>query len=375
MHMATRNNSLTLQIALLLTALSPLACWPSDQVLAQAPTAVSAPATSQMGTIKAVSGNTLTMASDKGAIINVTVAEGARLLQLAVGSKDLKTATPSQLSDIAVGDRALVTGAAGDAPGTFTARRVILMKSSDIAQMQADQQADWKDHGTGGIVSAIDPSTGTITIAAGTKKIAINTSSKTIFRRFASDSAKYQDAKPSMLAEIQPKDHLQARGITSADGASMQAEEVISGSFENLSGELLSVDAVTGNITLKDLATKKVVTVNVTANSNIRALPPQMAARFAAQSNGGGQAAGGGSGTRSSAASDLSQVIGRLPSAALADLHKGDAVMIVASAPMVNSSVITAITLLTGVDPILTANPNGGMNLSMSMGGGGGTGE
>jgi hypothetical protein len=42
---------------------------------------------------------------------------------------------------------------------------------------------------------------------------------------------------------------------------------------------------------------------------------------------------------------------------------------------MVNSSVITAITLLTGVDPILTANPNGGMNLSMSMGGGGGTGE
>jgi len=33
---------------------------------------------------------------------------------------------------------------------------------------------------------------------------------------------------------------------------------------------------------------------------------------------------------------------------------------------------VTAITVLTGVDPILTANPNGGMSLSMSIGGGGG---
>jgi len=33
---------------------------------------------------------------------------------------------------------------------------------------------------------------------------------------------------------------------------------------------------------------------------------------------------------------------------------------------------VTAITVLTGVDAILTANPNGGMSLSMSIGGGGG---
>jgi hypothetical protein len=45
--------------------------------------------------------------------------------------------------------------------------------------------------------------------------------------------------------------------------------------------------------------------------------------------------------------------------------------MIVATNPAPGSDVATAVTLLTGVDPILTANPNGGMNLSMSMGGGG----
>jgi hypothetical protein len=386
MQMATRNNTSTVWIALTFAILFPLAILPSAHLSAQAPAAASAPATSQLGTIKSVSDNTFTMATDKGTTFTVKVAAGATLLQLPVGSTDLKAAKPSQISDIAVGDRALVTGSAEDSSGTFTARRVILIKSGDIAKMQAEQQADWKARGLGGIVSTVDPSTGTITIDSGLKKIAIKTSSKTVFRRFASDSPKYEDAKPSTIAEVQSKDHLQARGTKSADGTSLEAEEVISGSFENLSGVLLSVDDASGNISLKDLATKKAVTVHVTANSNIRNLPEQMAARFAAQSNGGGRAAGrsgagqsgaGGDseGTRGSAGADLSQMIGRLPAATLADLHKGDAVMVVASAPTAGSSTVTALTVLTGVDPILTANPNGGMNLSMSMGGGGGTGE
>ena len=56
----------------------------------------------------------------------------------------------------------------------------------------------------------------------------------------------------------------------------------------------------------------------------------------------------------------------------LEDLKAGEAVMIVASDPAAGSNTATAVTVLTGVDPILTANPNGGMDLSMSLGGGGG---
>jgi hypothetical protein len=261
--------------------------------------------------------------------------------------------------------------------------------------MQADQQADWKARGMGGIVSTIDPSSGAITVTSGTKKTIINTSSKTVFKRFAGDSVKYQDAQPGTIAQIQPKDQIQARGAKSADGMSVQAEEVISGSFENLSGLLLSVDEQAGNVTLKDLATKKLVTVHVTANSDIRNMPLQVATRFAAQSNGGGQgggrrggggggaaaqdasgAAGGdASGSRRAAGADLSQMIGRLPTGTISDLHKGDAIMIVASESAPNSSTETAVTVLAGVGPILTANPNGGMDLSMSVGGGGGGGE
>jgi len=338
----------------------------------------------QLGTVKAIAGDTVTLTTDAGQTVTVSIPSTARVLELAVGSTDLKTAKPSQFSDIAVGDRVLAVGAAGDTPASLTARTVVVMKSADIAKMQAEEQADWRANGVGGIVSSVDPATGAITIESGPKKIVIDTTSKTVFKRFAGDSVKYQDAKPGTLAEIKPKDQLQARGVKSADGLTVQAAEVISGSFENLSGLLLSVDATAGKITLKDLATKKVVTVDVTPNSDLRNMPAMVAARFAAQTNGGGRqgasaqnaSAAGGNGARRAAGADLSQMINRFPTITIADLHKGDAVMIVASESGADAGTLTAVTLLTGVDPILTANPNGGMDLSSwSMGGGSSGGE
>lgn len=396
--MAIWTNSLRLKIALSCGFIFAAASATNYGLAAQTPAPAAAPATvSLRGTVKTISGNTITISTDAGQAVTVNVATGAKVVKLPVGSTDLTKATPSDLADVAVGDRVLVTGKAGDTPATFAALRVILMKSSDIASMQAAQQAEWRTNGVGGVVSTVDPATGAITLTSGAKKIVVNTSAKTTFKRFAGDSVKYQDAKVGTITQIQPKDQLQARGAKSADGTSVQAEEVISGSFENLSGQIASLDPATGKITLKDLATKKMITVNVTANSDIRNMPLQMANMFAARANGG--AAGGAGGRRGaggggapagaggpaggmggmgggqrSAGADLSQMIARFPTITLADLHKGDAVMIVASDTAPGASTMTAVTLLTGVDPILTANPNGGMDLSMSIGGGGGGG-
>jgi hypothetical protein len=55
-------------------------------------------------------------------------------------------------------------------------------------------------------------------------------------------------------------------------------------------------------------------------------------------------------------AADLQQAISRMPAATLADLQKGDAVMIVATEGGSNG-VSTVITLLGGVEPILEASP------------------
>jgi hypothetical protein len=384
--MAMRRELVPVRFVLGLGLLLPLAGLAAGTTVAQAPAAAPASAAvkPQLGTVKAINGDALTVATDAGPTVTITVPDGAKISQLAVGSTDLKTATPGTFANVTVGDRVLASVKAGDTTGTFTARQVVVMKSADIAKMQADQQADWKARGTGGLVSTVDAATGAIALKSGTKKLTLTTSSKTVFRRFAKDSVKYEDARLGTIADIHPDDQLQARGTKSADGTSMQAEEVISGTFKNLSGLIASIDPASGNITVKDLLTKKMVTVNITANSDVRTMPPQMAARFGTQGGGGqgGGRRGGGGGqsgaggdpasTRSSAGADLAQMIPRMPTITLAGLHKGDAVMIVASESAPGASTETAVTVVSGVDSILTANPNGGMDLSMSVGGGGG---
>jgi hypothetical protein len=53
----------------------------------------------------------------------------------------------------------------------------------------------------------------------------------------------------------------------------------------------------------------------------------------------------------------MQRMLSRLPNSTLADLQKGDAVMIVSTEGS-DSGAVTAITLLAGVDAILTASPS-----------------
>ncbi|HEY4010807.1 MAG TPA: hypothetical protein VGM11_11700, partial [Acidobacteriaceae bacterium] len=62
---------------------------------------------------------------------------------------------------------------------------------------------------------------------------------------------------------------------------------------------------------------------------------------------------------------DLSQMLSRLPTDTIGGLKPGDAVMIVATAASSPSEPSTAVTLLAGVEPILTAAPAGeGMTMT-----------
>lgn len=67
----------------------------------------------------------------------------------------------------------------------------------------------------------------------------------------------------------------------------------------------------------------------------------------------------------------LSRMLSRLPTETLAGLKEGDAVMIVATMPGPGQPAAQAVTLLTGVEPILRASPKGqAMTLSpWSLGG------
>lgn len=331
-------------------------------LLATAQVQAPAPAASarRIGTIKALTGDGFSMQTDDGQQLVIVLQEGARLLALPPGSKDLKSAQPTMLKDITQGDRALVTGKTGDDTRTFGASLVVVMKAGDIAQQHEAEQSDWQHRGSGGIVSAVDPA-GTITLKSGAKTVSVIASANTKFRRYAPDSVRFEDARPGTLGQVQVGDQLRVLGSKSTDGATIQAEQVVSGSFRNISGLIGNLDKSSGSLSLKDLATKKSFTVLITSNTSVRTLPAQLATHFAARAKAGASTSegDGGAGERRSAGMELSEAVNRLPGESIGDLKTGDAVMIVASSTESAGERLTAVTVLAGVEPILSAAPSG----------------
>ena len=328
-----------------------------------------------VGVVKSISGNTLVLKSDAGAEITITVGDGARLLRLAPGQTDLKSAATIALADLQVGDRMLVRGRSGD-NGAIAASTIVVMKQADVAQKQQHDREDWQKRGAGGIVSAIDSAAGSFTVSVTpTLSVVVKTTKDTTFLRYAPKSVKFSDAQTGSIDQIKTGDQLRARGARSADGKELTAEEVISGTFRNIAGTISSIDAANNTITVKDVLAKKSVVIKFNSDSQLRKLSPQMAQRLAFFLKGGAQAAQGGTpaggqtpasgapagnqqGQRPGGAPDFQQMLSRIPAVTLADLQKEDAVMVVATQGT-TSGEVTAITLLGGVEPILTASPNG----------------
>jgi hypothetical protein len=336
-----------------------------------------------IGAVKAIAGNGVTLAPDSGSDITVLVQDSTRMVRMAPGQTSLKDATPIKLQDLQVGDRILVRGQSSADAKSLVASAIVVMKRGDIEQKQQAERADWQKHGVGGLVSAVDAGSGTVTIstmALGTvNKLAVHVSKDTVIRRYAPESVKFDDAKPGTLDQIKPGDQLRARGSRSADSSEFTAEEIVSGSFRNIAGTVASVDASQKTVNVMDAITKKPVSVKVGTDSQMRKLPPMMAQRIAmrlkgetspppvgsgaggtassASKPGGGAGPGGGVASRPGGGADFQQMLNRLPAATLADLQKGDAVMIVATQGTADGGV-TAITLLSGVEPILTSSSN-----------------
>lgn len=351
----------------------------SDQTQEPSTPASTAGALKPVGVVKAISGNNITLATDAGPTINIIVQDSTRLLRISPGQKDLKDAAPIQLQDVQVGDRILARGKPSEDGKSIEASSVVLMKESDVAAKQERDREDWQKRGVGGLVTKVDPASGAITLAApvigDAKPITIHISKNTIIRRYSPDSVKFDDAKPGTIDQISVGDQLRARGVRSADGTELTADEVVSGTFRNVAGLVVSTDAAANTVTVTDLATKKPLTLRINADSQLHKLPPTVAQRIASRLRGGsadggpgasrgapaastGPAPGGnGAGAHPSGSPDFQQMLKRMPAVTIADLQKGDAVMIVTTQGTATTQP-TAITLLSGVEPILSASPN-----------------
>ena len=348
--------------------------------------------TRSIGTIKSISGNAITLTTDAGADVSVVADDSTKIFRVAPGQTTLQGATALHLQDLQVGDRILVRGQAGSAGAPMSATSIIVMKQTDLQAKHAEEQAAWQ-RGVGGLVKSVDSASGTIAITmtalGGTKTVEIHTSKDTTLRRYAPDSVQFDDAKAGTIDQIHPGDQLRARGTRSADGNEFDAQEVVSGAFRNIAGTITAIDASANTVSVMDLISKKPFLVKFTPQSEIRQLSQEMAQGIAmrlrmAQNGGqagspggdamgGNQSAGGSPGTagerpagfrRGGGAGDLQQMLNRLPAATLANLQKGEAVMIVSTEGAVSGEV-TAITLLGGVEPILEA-PSGAQAMTLS---------
>ena len=347
-----------------------------------------------VGTVKAINGNVLTLALDAGTDVTVNVTDTTRMVQVAPGQRDLRAAPAIHVSDLQVGDRIIVRSRASDDPKSITALGIMAMKRTDVDAKKKQDLSDWQKSGVGGLVKAVDPASGTITIAgpavAGVAKTTvIHTTKTTILRRYAPDSVKFDDAKAAPIEQIKPGDQLRARGEKSADGDEFTAAEIVSGTFRNIAGTIISVDQATKTINVNDLIGKKAMVVKISDESQLKKLSPEMAQRIAMRfrnggaNTAGGGGAGGGNGGAGNGASgaapaggvnggggsaaggsaaggagggraDFQQLVNRLPAATITDFQKGDAVLVV-STQGTDTGGVTAITLLGGVEPMLAA--------------------
>jgi hypothetical protein len=345
-----------------------------------------------LGVMQAIdaSNGQITLRADDGTIFKITPEPNARFVRVPPGETSLAKGTPITAADLDPGDRLLARGQLGDDKTSLAATLVVVMTKSDLAKKHAADRDEWQKRGVDGIITAVDPAAGEISItqrtAEGPKTIVIVAGPKTVVRRYPPDSVNFADAKPSAVTEIKKGDQLRALGEKSTDGARYTADELVFGSFRNLAATISSVDPAANTMKVTDLLTKKPLLIHVNANSLMRKLPEGIAHTIAARASGaaggppaappaggataapGGQGPGGAAGGPPSGAragrGNLQQMLEHMPPLKVEDLKPGDAI-IVTSTEGSDPGQVTAITLIAGVEPILSAAPSANQRASM----------
>ena len=214
-----------------------------------------------VGTIKSITGNTIAITTDTGAEVSVIIQPSTRLVRSVPGQTDLKSASPIQVQDLQVGDRLLAGGTA--------VRRWQVRSGHHRDRHEEGRRRREAAAGSRRVAEARRRRRGKSGRCRQRKRsrflparwlrrtLAIHVSKNTVIRRYAPDSVKFDDAKPGTLDQIKPGDQLRARGTRSADGSELTADEIVSGTFRNIAGTVVSTDQGNSSVTVTDLVSKR----------------------------------------------------------------------------------------------------------------------
>ena len=234
-----------------------------------------APTQSIVGTVTKVdaAARSLTVKTDAGQEFAVNLEAKATIRRIAAGETDVSKAAVVQIGDISVNDRVQARGKADGQ--SIAAMTIFLMSRSNVTKTQDAQRADWDKRGVSGLVTAAGADSITIGIRAfnGVKPMVITLAPNAVVRRYAPDSVNFADAKVSTLPEVKTGDEVRARGDKSPDGSKMTAEEIVAGTFKTIAGVILSINLQENQMTVRDVDTKKPLTVRINKDSSVKKLP------------------------------------------------------------------------------------------------------
>jgi hypothetical protein len=340
----------------------------------------------------------LTIKTDAGSIVIVSVGDMTTYKKLAPGEKTLTNATDTSFAELAEGDRIMARGTVSDDRKSVPASQIIVMTKGDLAKKQEAERLEWRRRGILGVITALKPDTKEITISnrtmAGTQSVVIPITDNTEMKRYAPDSIKFGDAKPSTFGELKVGDQLRALGDRTADSLRFNPQKIVTGSFRTVGGVVTAIDAATGEIKINELEKKTPLTIVIKQDAVLRRFPADIGAMMGGFNRGGaaggpagpGAAGGTGSGPRSNAGApaqapatassqattrpgaagsgggpggpggrggfNINEMLERLPTISLADVKVGDTI-IVSSTQGVDPHRLTAISLVAGADTLL----------------------
>ncbi len=331
--------------------------------------------------------NQLIVRAENGVLSTVNINDKTQYKRLPLGEKSLTKAEDIKLADVGQGDRVWARWRSGADQKTTPAAQLVVMSKADLAKKQEQERAEWRRRGVSGIVSSVNPSTQEITVSSKSlmgqaQAVIIPITDKVLMRRYPPDSIpKYSEAKPAKLEEVKVGDQLRALGDKSTDGTHLTAEEVVFGTFKIAGGTVTAIDAPSGQLKITDLQTKKPLTIIIRPDSVLRRFPQGAAMMFGGGMGGpggpngqgqgprpegqgqgqgqrpqgagpggpqgGGQRPGGGGG-----AGNMADLLERLPLISMGDLKVGD-IILMSSLPGADPTQLTAISLVSGVEPLL----------------------
>jgi antitoxin (DNA-binding transcriptional repressor) of toxin-antitoxin stability system len=351
-----------------------LLCAGAFPLAAQTPSSASSPAPdsaitalSVMGVVSELKAETrqVIVTTAAGNQVTVTLSDRTVFMRIPPGEKTKDKFIKISPTDFGVGDSVFARGRMSEDRKSMPALEFYVMSKGDIAQQRERERDEWGKRGIAGTISAVNADTKEITIdarsAEGVKPVVITTTGETKFRRYAPDSVRFSDAKPSAITELKAGDQLRALGTRSADGARFSADEIVTGSFQTIGGAITEVNAEKQEIKINDLQSKQLVTIVVSKDSQMKRLTPELLNALMPPKPGPGS-----NPTPAKGSGDLQEMFDQLPAVTLSELKPGESILI-SSTKGAEPTRVTAIAVVTGVGALLQ-NSQGGRPAAVSLG-------